>query len=351
MSRSPQKKALALTGVFLAAWLGVKYLLPMVMPFLLGGGIALAAEPAVRFAQRRLKLKRGAAAGIGVSVTLLFLAAVAVLLGALAVRELGQLARALPELEGTARQGLTALQDWLLSLAGRLPDGIGSALTDSLLRLFGSGTDLADSLVGRLPRLATDLLSILPDSFLSLGTGLLSGFLISARLPWIRQAVAARLPHVWREKYLPTIKDMRKALGGWLRAQCRLAGVTYCIVTLGFLILRIPYGPLWAIAVALVDAVPMLGTGTVLIPWSIVSFLQGDTVPGIGLLAVYVVSALTRSAMEPRLVGRQLGIDPLVTLVALYAGYQLWGFPGLLLAPMLATAVMQLIRRGQESGK
>lgn len=348
MSRSPAKKAAVLAGVFLAAWLGVKYLLPLAMPFLLGGGLALAAEPAVRLFQQRLKLKRGTAAGIGVSVTLLFLAAVAALAGALAVRELGELARALPELEGTARQGLTVLQDWLLSLAGRLPEGIGTALTDSLLRLFGSGSELADSLVGRLPGLVTGILSVLPDSFLGLGTGLLSGFLISARLPRLRQAAADRLPPVWREKYLPAIKGMRKALGGWLRAQCKLAGMTYCIVALGLLILQIPYGPLWAIAVALVDAVPMLGTGTVLIPWSIVSFLQGSTVRGVGLLAVYAVAALTRSAMEPRLVGRQLGIDPLVTLAALYAGYQLWGFPGLLLAPMLAAAAMQLVRAGPE---
>ena len=71
--------------------------------------------------------------------------------------------------------------------------------------------------------------------------------------------------------------------------------------------------------------------------WSIFSFLQGDTLPAFGLLGLYAAAALTRTVLEPRLVGRQLGIDPLVTLLALYAGYRFWGILGMILAPLLAT--------------
>ena len=119
--------------------------------------------------------------------------------------------------------------------------------------------------------------------------------------------------------------------------------VTWAVVSLGFLLLRIPYGLLWAVLVALVDAFPVLGTGTVLVPWSLVCFLQGDSARGIGLLGIYGAATLIRSALEPKLVGKHLGLDPLVTLIALYTGYKLWGLMGMLLAPLLAVAATQVV--------
>ena len=100
---------------------------------------------------------------------------------------------------------------------------------------------------------------------------------------------------------------------------------------------------------ALVDAFPILGTGTVLVPWSLFSFLQGDYVLAFGLLILYGTTALTRSVLEPRLLGRQLGLDPLITLMALYAGYRLWGIGGMLLAPILAVAATQLLSANQSA--
>ena len=119
--------------------------------------------------------------------------------------------------------------------------------------------------------------------------------------------------------------------------------VTWGIVTVGFWVLRLPYAPAWAALVALVDAIPVLGTGTVLVPWALVSFLQGDHLGAIILLCTYAGAAITRTVLEPRLVGRQLGIDPLMTLLALYVGYRLWGFLGLVLAPIAASAIKSML--------
>ena len=140
---------------------------------------------------------------------------------------------------------------------------------------------------------------------------------------------------------------LKKALGGWLKAQVKLSGVIFLIVTVGFFLLRIHRAMFWAVIVALVDAVPMLGTGTVLIPWCLVCFAQGENVRAMGLLGLYVTAMLTRSALEPKLVGRQLGMNPLLTLLALYAGYRLWGVGGMILAPVLAVVTCQLIRAGE----
>ena len=90
------------------------------------------------------------------------------------------------------------------------------------------------------------------------------------------------------------------------------------------------------------DAVPLLGTGTVLIPWSLVCLLQRNHVRSVGLLLLYGVTALTRSALEPKLVGKQLGLDPLLTLAALYTGYRLWGIGGMILSPLIAVTAVQL---------
>ena len=102
---------------------------------------------------------------------------------------------------------------------------------------------------------------------------------------------------------------------------------------------------------AFLDALPLLGTGAVLIPWSLISFLQENTPQALGLLGLYAVVTLTRSLLEPRFVGRQLGLDPLATLAALYIGYRLWGFGGMILSPLLAVAAAGMIGEGRNTGK
>lgn len=333
------KKGLILGGVVLGAWVLMKYLVPVILPFLLGAGIALAAEPAVALAERRLKLPRVAAAGLGVSVTLILLVGILSFAGAVLVKELGRLAGAVPDLEGTARQSVQLLQDWLVSMTERTPEGVRPMLTRTVLNFFQDGSALMEQVTRRIPGAVSSVLGWVPDGALGLGTGLLAGFMISVRLPRLKGVVARHLPEDWNSRYLPAIRRIRHALSGWLRAQLKLCLVCYAIVAAGFLLLGIPNGLGWAVLVALVDAVPLLGTGTVLLPWALVCFLQQMHVRAVGLLCIYGAALLSRTVLEPRLVGRQLGLDPLLTLLALYLGYRFWGILGMLLAPVLATAV------------
>lgn len=337
------KKVIAAALILFALWLGIRYLLPLLLPFLLGAGLALIAEPMTVFFCRRLRLPRGIAAAFSVTAAFCFLALIFLLLCAMIVRELGILAGVLPDLEETAKSGIAMLSDWLLGLIRQMPDGIRSILERNITGFFSSGTALLDQAVRYVLQLASAILSHIPDSALTLGTGVVSSFMISAKLPRIRAWLAARFPKERLRPVLDALKQMKSAVGGWLLAQIKLSCTTWILVTLGFLILRVPYAPLWAMLVALVDAFPVLGTGTVLIPWALVSFLQGSVAQGIGLLGIYAAVALTRSILEPKLVGKQLGLDPLVTLIALYAGYKLWGLGGMLIAPMLAVTVRNLL--------
>lgn len=319
----------------LAAYLAARFLLPVAFPFLLGAGLALAAEPLVALLSRRLP--RSLAAGIGVSLTFAILSLLAAGLCALAVRELGLLAGVLPELLEAARGGMESVEIFLTDLVARTPEEVRPLLVSQVENLFSGGSALLDKATGWLLRLASGIVSRLPGSALGFGTGIIASFMISAKLPrW-----KARFP---AEKFRPamdTLKGIKLSVLGWLKAQAKLSGVTWILVTAGFLILGIRHAPLWAAAVALVDAFPILGTGAVLVPWSLVSFLQADTGRAFGLLGLYGGLTLIRSVLEPRLVGRQLGLDPLVTLMALYAGYRLFGLPGMILSPILAVTITQ----------
>ena len=341
--RPGTKKTLSLLAVFLTVWLSLRYLFPLFSPFVLGAGLALAAEPMVSFLTRRVHVPRPVSAGIGVSMAFSFLAMLILLLCAFLVRELKVLAGVIPDLQETAQSSISLVQNWLLELSSHTPQSLRPLIQNNMNTLFSDGTALLERITGYLLSLAGNLLSHIPDSALGLGTGVISAFLISAKLPKIRAWLLHRIPKEKLRPILAALRRMKTALLGWLHAQVKLMGVTFTILVLGFVLLRIRYAPLWALGVCLVDAFPIVGTGTILLPWSLLHLLQGDSARAIGLLGIYIVVTLTRSALEPKLIGRHLGLDPLVTLIVLYAGYKLWGIGGMILAPLLAVTAIQIV--------
>ncbi len=345
MSPTSFKKPLLLLIAFATLWFGTRFVLPVMLPFLLGAGVALAAEPLVDLTARKLRFPRWLGAGVGVSGVLLTLLAIVSLVGAVAVRELGSLVRRLPDLENTTRQGMLLAQDFFVSVSDQAPESIRPMLQRTVLDFFDDGSVLLQEVTGKLPALISTTVSRVGDGALGVGTGVLAAFFISARLPELKQKIQRWIPQRWQQEYLPAIKRVRGAVGGWLKAQCKLLTVTYGIVTAGFLLLGIPYGWLWAILIALVDAMPILGTGTVLLPWALVYVLRGQTLQAVGMVCIYGATLTTRTILEPRLVGRQLGLDPLATLVALYLGYRFWGILGMFVTPILASAAKSLVSR------
>lgn len=338
MSASFAKKGLfTLFGLFFL-WLGGRYLLPLILPFLWGGLLALAAEPLVSFTQKKLRLPRGVSSGLGVSVTLLLLTGLLSMLAALLLRALVHLASELPDMEQTAKAGLSMVQNWAVNLSNRAPQGLQPMVTRTVENAFQNGNAVMEQAAEEIPHMIATVLSGLPDGLLRIGTGLLASFMISVRLPRIRRGISLRISPRQKEQYLPVLHRVKAALGGWLRAEGMLALITYSIVLLGFLFLRIPYGFFWALLIALVDAVPMLGTGLVLVPWAVIELMTHKPFSAMILLCTFAAATVARTTLEPKFLGKQLGVDPLVTLLCLYVGYHLWGFLGLILAPILAAA-------------
>lgn len=336
------KNILLALALALSVWLALRYLMPILFPFLLGTGLALLAEPGVKFLCSRVRLPRAVSCGICVSLVFCGICALTASVLALVLRQLSALSGILPDMAEAAGSGMASLRDWLLSLAEKAPEELRPALENGAASLFSGGAALLTRGVEFLLGLAGGILRHVPDSALSLGTAVISGYMISAKLPVIREKAGALLSRERLKDLFTTLSRIRTAAGGWLAAQTKLAGITFLILTAGFLLLRIPYAPLWALGVSLVDAFPVLGTGTVLLPWAFICLIQGDIPRAVGLAGVYVTASVSRSILEPKLVGRHLGLDSLTTLLILYAGYRLWGIGGMLLAPMLAVAAKQL---------
>ena len=344
------KIVFSIAALALGVWIGVYFFLPLSLPFLLGAGLALAAEPMTAFLCRRFRFRRGAAAGIGVTAAFLLIFLLILFAIALLLREISLVAGLLPNLEQSLSGGLSSLSAWALALVARMPGGIRQVLESGLRDFFSGSTALLEQAFRWALGLTGGILKQVPGSALVLGTAVISSYMISARLPRIRAWLQKKVPGERIRRVLSWLGQMKEALLGWLKAQIKLMGISWLILTMGLILLRVPYAPLWAAAISLVDAFPILGTGTVLLPWALISALQGQTVRGIGLLAVYAAVSLTRSVLEPKLLGNHLGLDPLVTLAAIYAGFRLWGFGGMLLAPLLAVVAAQLLREPQQGG-
>lgn len=324
-----QKGNLVWVGAALGAALLLRYGFGLVTPFLLGGALALCAEPIAKRLEGKGRLRRKGAAAIAVGLSLLIGTGALYLGGRLAIQGLSRVASNLPDLQG----GLQSVRSGLHTLADIAPQGakgylhrmVEEGFTDSqavLGKLAAAAAGSVAAWVGKLSRWA-----------IQLGTAILAGFMISARLPTMKRWVYSRLPNA--QNGVRALQESKQALLGWGKAQLKLMGLCYGVVSAGLYIIGIKNGFFIGALVALVDAVPMLGTGTVLLPWALFQFLQGQTCKGVGLCLIFLTSFLLRAFLEPRLVGKQIGLDPLMALVAIYLGFQIWGIFGMLLFPVL----------------
>ena len=327
-------------GILTGVWV-LSLLFPILLPFLIGLGLALCVQKPIGFVVSRLRLPRWAASFVCVLGLLALLAGAAALICRTVCRELSSFLRELPALLSALAEPLSELETKLYSLADRLPDGIGTGLHAGIKSFFASGALLGSKLYETLFTFASGFLGRLPDLLLFVITTVLSAFMFSCELPKLSGWVRKKLPPGWAEKADVFRQRLKTTMGGWLIAQAKLMGVTFLIVTLGLMLLGVRYPLLFALLITVIDALPVFGTGTILIPWSLVSFLRGDSRCGVGFLVLYAAAALTRQTLEPRLVGRQIGLEPVVTLVALYAGYKTVGVLGMVLFPVCAILLKQ----------
>ena len=159
-----------------------------------------------------------------------------------------------------------------------------------------------------------------------------------------------RLPAgAWRyQRYLRG--EIRRLVGGYFLAQFKIMAVVCLILTAGFLVLGVRFALLWAVLISLLDFLPVFGTGTALIPWGIIQILDGEYAFAAGLLLLYVLTQVVRQAVQPKLVGDSMGLNPFLTLLFLYLGFKAGGIAGMILAVPVGLFFLNLYHYGAFKG-
>jgi len=321
--------------VFYAA----RWVIPFILPLLFGVLIAILIEPIVKLLSK-IRMPRWVAS---LTTLLVFFGGVAtllLLLGAKLMIELADFSRRVPEMTaGFVDKGRELLQE-AIAFYGTLSPAMTEKVQENLDKLSqvlsNIGKGIASAVLhglGQVPTLVTIFL-----------LALLISYFVSKDFPiWQRRLYHLLHPAV-RQKGDVVLDDLGKAAFGYVRAQTILIFITFVQVLIGLLVLQVDYAFSLSLLAAFLDILPLLGTGSLFVPWALYMLITGNIKLGVGLLIVYGLIVSVRQLLEAKIMADSIGLDPLVTIVVMYASYHAMGFLGILLAPFLIIAFSSLIK-------
>lgn len=325
----------------------LRYLLGWLLPFIIALAAAAAIEPAVRFLQRKLRLKRSFASLVLTLFLLFLLGGLLSLLGTTLTGEAYALLSRAPALLAAVPDALGRLVLRLQTYCTSCPPWLRTRVDAALARALTEVDDLLGTLASRLPALLAAAAAALPRYFLAIVTSVLAIYFTSSSLPdlcgFLRRhfSVKTRL-------FLARFRfGVSASFARWLRAELTLCLLTFTLLLTGLTFLRQPYALLLAFLITLVDALPVFGTGTVLIPWAIIEAILQNIPKSIALGLLYLASFTLRSMLEPRLLGAQAGLPPILSLLAMYLGFCSMGVTGMIFFPFLLLLGAQLVQNGE----
>ncbi len=327
-------------------YLLVRYVAVWLLPFLLALGLSALLWPAVEALRRSLQLKVGFSATVLSALVLLLLAGGLWYLAARLVEQASGLLGSLPQQLGRLPGVLEEVQARFDSFCAACPEEVRRGLEEAVGQLAVQLPELLAPLSAWCVEQLGALVSALPQVGLFLFTTALALFFTAPAYGQIRAFGAEVLPEPWRETARAVKGHFLATLGKWLRAEAILIVLTFVELWLGLNLLGQPYALLLSVLIALIDALPVLGTGSVLIPWGLVLLLLGRRPRGIAILLLYGVITVVRNILEPKLMASSVGLPPLPALVAMYVGWCTLGVGGMLLFPLVLLFAKQLYDGG-----
>lgn len=312
------------------------------LPFLLAFGLSCLLEPIVRFLTDRLKLQRTWATAIVLLVFVLLLLFCLWFLLRRLWYELSLLKTILPQLLALLNSFLARGEDLLYRFSVAAPPALQVSLENALSNVGAQlSVWFSDISSNALTGLASAA-GALPSIGLFLLTTLLGSFLIVSGRPVLLSFLRRQFPSRWLPKLDKTVQKIKAALWGWLRAQGILIAGNFLLLGIGFLLIGVDPALLLAGGICLLDALPIFGSGMILVPWALIQLIMGNYLRGGCLLILYAVILLFRSFLEPKLLSRQTGLPPLAALFCMYVGFTLFGVVGMFLVPLFAVILRQL---------
>lgn len=323
--------ALTILGVYLAFKLVMFYI-----PFLIAFIISLLIEPLIKFVKKKTKFNRKA------SAIIVMLIVFSIIIGLLVwgitslITEASDLLQGLNGYFEKAYEQIQGIINYIDFETIELPDEVKNIIQNSLFDFLGT---VSEWIKNALSSVLNGITSIPTIGVYTVITILATYFICVDKI-YILDQIEHHLPKTWVKKLGVHIREITKTLGKYLKAEFILILISFAISLIGLYIfhfakMNVPYPLIMAIAIAFVDALPILGSGTVMLPWAVICAMNGDISLAIAILILWVIISVVRQFIEPRIVGKQIGIHPIFTLIAMYTGYKFIGVLGMLVGPIV----------------
>ena len=334
-----------LAGILLACWV-IPRLLGYFMPFVIGWLIAMIANPLVRFLESRMKLVRKHGSVLIMVLALVLVIGLGYFLASPLLYQAFGLVKDLPEMYAAVS---AVLEDFF-----RRFDEFYRFLPPNVMQAWSDFTGNVGQMIGLLLQKAAsptveaagNVAMRIPNAMVNVIVTILSAYFFLAERERILELWQRYLPEGGNRYCRKLREDLIQLVSGYFMAQFKIMFMVALILLAGFLVLGIRYAFLLAVLIAVLDFLPLFGTGTVLLPWAAVKLLSGEYMLAAGLAMLYVVSQVTRQMVQPKIVGDSMGLPPLLTLFLLYLGFKARGISGMILAVPLGILAMRLYEYG-----
>lgn len=334
-------------AICLLALLFLRYLLKPLLPFLIAFAVSMILQPLVRKLSARLKVKKKFLSVVVVILTYLIVAGIVVGICIGIAAALIRWAGGLPEyftdfIYPWIEEKGTKLLEFLAKINPKYEATQETILPDIVSTISGFVVSFSGNVVSWASSLGTKL----PKAFLTTVICVIATVFLSADYDNVAEKMFAVFPKKAQEIMLFGRSAFAAIIGNYAKSYFLILMITYTEMAIGLLIIGYENALLYALMVAIFDILPVVGSGMVLVPWIIITFIQGLAGRGIGLTILWLIVVTFRQFLEPRIVGKQVGMHPLVTLVSMWTGLQLAGGAGLFVFPISILVLKELKEEG-----
>lgn len=343
-----RKKEILINILFIAVismiiFFAFSYLLPYLAPFVIGIIVAIALRRPVDWLTKKTRIPRGIWSAVLVIFTLVSLISILSFVIYKLYGEFSSFLSSLPSYVPSITSAFSSINSKIIDIAGNLPESFKASITKLPETLATSAIDLLTNAVsGTAGKTAVSLPGILVSFIVTIVSCCFitkDYYDISA---FIKRQLSERSWMVLSEAKNMFVSNILKLLRSYLL----LMTITFCELAIGLSLIGFNYSIVLALLIAVVDILPILGTGTVLIPWGVFLLITGDVVKGICVLVLYAFIAFVRNILEPKIIGKNIGLPTLAVLVAMYVGLKLFGFIGMIGLPITLIIIKNLQDNG-----
>lgn len=329
----------------------VIFVLPKVivyfMPFFVGFLFSLLVNPIVRFLDRRIKISRKFGSMLMIAMAIGIVALFVYGLGTVLGIGLSDFWDYLPVMSANAELEFKNAIERLQTLINDLPFVSGVDLSNLTNDIVNFTSDLLTKAEGGDTVSAIgDVAKSIPNMIVYVIMGFLATYFFIADREKLAEKLDKLLPESFKEKTLRLYRQTLGAVGGYFKAQFKIMGVIYVVLVIGLIILQVKYAWLIGFGIALLDMLPIFGTGTVLIPWAVIKLFSGSYQITIGMIALYVLTFLIHQLLQPKMVGDSLGMNPFAALFFMYVGYRVSNVFGMIIAIPIGMLLINLVKAG-----